>query len=353
MEQDPAPRFRFRWPGASETKPEPAANTDEGRPWWSIGPFAFGKDERPIGARKRDKAKALAESSWSWLRSPFSRGEEEAEQKPREGPLSSVSSRVLGFLGSAKSEGSDKDAKKPLTAQQRSEDEERKKQQLARERARQDREKRINEGRREREDKLKRLDAATERLRKRDLLPERPQGGGLPWQWPWEAAEADEPGTPAAEPFRWPWEEPAPSSPPEPDFRWPWETPATTPPPASGEAGQVWLPGFFPFGAQKLPVKASPKKPTTPQMPSIPLVKPAAKDAVHKIVSGGRECGEFVIAPETRKGAERFGGAPALLKKFGAEEGSCNSLGYTVLDRDEEKRWPILGKVGVTIYRRP
>jgi hypothetical protein len=83
------------------------------------------------------------------------------------------------------------------------------------------------------------------------------------------------------------------------------------------------------------------------------LVKPAAKDAVHKIVSGGRECGEFVIAPETRKGAERFGGAPALLKKFGAEEGSCASLGYTVLDRDEEKRWPILGKVGVTIYRRP
>ena len=76
-------------------------------------------------------------------------------------------------------------------------------------------------------------------------------------------------------------------------------------------------------------------------------------DRARKIVSGGRECGEFIIRPEAVKATERVGGPQAIFKRFGAEAGSCDCLGYTVLDRDEVKRWPLLGRVDVKIYRRP
>ena len=89
--------------------------------------------------------------------------------------------------------------------------------------------------------------------------------------------------------------------------------------------------------------------------PQSPVVKSSSKqlDRAYKIVSGGKECGEFIISPATLKASERFGGPMTLFKRFGAEAGGCDSLGYTVLDRDEVKRWPIIGKVDVKIYRRP
>jgi len=417
MEQEEPPPERWWWPWTSEPKPE---EPEEKRPWWTFG--LGGKDERPVGTRKRDKAKAIAKDSWSWLKSPFAKTEtDQSEEKKKS---DDASPGFFGLFGESTPDGQSGDGKKVATPEKRVEgpfarkesgprdekkpsdsaspgffglfapstpeeelrkkteetreqaklsrekartgrekpsdnaspdffglfapstpeeelqkktEEAREQAKLTREKARIAREKRIADSRRKREEEMEK--------KKGSPSVEIGSSQPIPFQWPWDSAET----TPApAEPaFRWPWEAPAAPIPSAaPGFRWPWEA-TTTPPPSDG--GQLWLPGFFPFGATKLPVQAPEK---TPQSP---VVKSSSKqlDRAYKIVSGGKECGEFIISPATLKASERFGGPMTLFKRFGAEAGGCDSLGYTVLDRDEVKRWPIIGKVDVKIYRRP
>merc|ERR1719405_234114 len=62
--------------------------------WWTFG--LGGKDERPVGTRKRDKAKAIAKDSWSWLKSPFAKTE--TDQREEKKPSDSASPGFFGLF---------------------------------------------------------------------------------------------------------------------------------------------------------------------------------------------------------------------------------------------------------------